>query len=233
MENEEVRVTKETGREIHKAKYNNEEQINNLTKIITNAFINVSKNIPIIIVCIGTDRSTGDSLGPMVGTFLKETNLINNENIFLYGEIHDPVHAMNLQKTLEIISEEHTESYILAIDASLGKLDNVGNINFAEEPVRPGAGVGKNLPYVGNAYITANVNVSGFMEYQVLQNTRLSLVFDMAKNITKIINVAYQSSFNSRKEQITKEKVSVLNGLKPKLKRKKREFNLDQESMVL
>ena len=27
---------------------------------------------PVVIVCIGTDRSTGDSLGPLVGTFLKK-----------------------------------------------------------------------------------------------------------------------------------------------------------------
>ena len=28
------------------------------------------KHQPIIILCIGTDRSTGDSLGPLVGSFL-------------------------------------------------------------------------------------------------------------------------------------------------------------------
>ena len=27
---------------------------------------------PIVFVCIGTDRSTGDSLGPLVGTLLEE-----------------------------------------------------------------------------------------------------------------------------------------------------------------
>ena len=32
----------------------------------------IGKNQPIVFVCIGTDRSTGDSLGPLVGTLLKE-----------------------------------------------------------------------------------------------------------------------------------------------------------------
>lgn len=30
---------------------------------------------PIVFVCIGTDRSTGDSLGPLVGTLLEERKL--------------------------------------------------------------------------------------------------------------------------------------------------------------
>ena len=42
-------------------------------------FTSSSNTIPkqekIICVCIGTDRSTGDALGPIVGTFLKRQPL--------------------------------------------------------------------------------------------------------------------------------------------------------------
>ena len=49
----------------------------------------------------------------------------------------------------------------------------------------PGAGVSKELPLVGEIFINGIVNVSGFLEYFVLQNTRLSLVFRLAEIITR------------------------------------------------
>ena len=56
---------------------------------------------------------------------------------------------------------------------------------------KPGAGVNKQLPEVGDIHITGIVNVSGFMEFFVLQNTRLNLVMKMAKTIA---NGIYQAS---------------------------------------
>ena len=45
----------------------------------------------------------------------------------------------------------------------------------------------KNLPEVGEVHITGIVNVAGFMEYFVLQNTRLSIVMKMADIISRSI----------------------------------------------
>jgi putative sporulation protein YyaC len=51
--------------------------------------------------------------------------------------------------------------------------------------VRPGAGVNKELPPVGDIHMTGIVNVGGFMEYFVLQNTRLNLVVKMSEIIAQ------------------------------------------------
>ncbi|MDQ0215408.1 putative sporulation protein YyaC [Oikeobacillus pervagus] len=139
---------------------------------------------PIIFVCIGTDRSTGDSLGPLTGTFLAESEL---SHFHIYGTLDDPVHAVNLQEKLDSIHKEHVNPFIIGVDACLGKLKSVGIIQIANGPVKPGAGVQKELPPVGEAHITGIVNVSGFMEFFVLQNTRLNLVMKMAKIISKSI----------------------------------------------
>ena len=53
--------------------------------------------------------------------------------------------------------------------------------------IKPGAGVKKNLPPVGDMHITGIVNLGGFMEYIVLQNTRLSLVMNMAETISSAV----------------------------------------------
>ena len=142
----------------------------------------------IVFVCIGTDRSTGDSLGPLVGSFLEEKDI---PHFHVYGTLDEPIHAVNLDERLREITNKHQDPYIIGIDACLGRMKNVGVIQVADGPVKPGAGVNKELPAVGDIHITGIVNVSGFMEFFVLQNTRLNLVMKMAKTIA---NGIYQAS---------------------------------------
>ncbi|NYE06194.1 putative sporulation protein YyaC [Bacillus niacini] len=143
---------------------------------------------PIVFVCIGTDRSTGDSLGPLVGSFLEEKDV---PSFHVYGTLDEPIHAVNLGERLKEIAVKHQDPYIIGIDACLGRMKNVGVIQVGNGPVKPGAGVNKELPAVGDIHITGIVNVSGFMEFFVLQNTRLNLVMKMAKTIA---NGIYQAS---------------------------------------
>jgi putative sporulation protein YyaC len=147
---------------------------------------------PIVFVCIGTDRSTGDSLGPLVGTLLEEKGA---NPFYIYGTLDDPIHAVNLEDKLKEIKQKHFFPFIIGIDACLGKVKSVGSIQVANGPVKPGAGVNKDLPPVGDIHLTGIVNVSGFMEFFVLQNTRLNLVLKMAKTIS---NGIYQASIKYR-----------------------------------
>ncbi|MCM3574887.1 spore protease YyaC [Mesobacillus subterraneus] len=144
---------------------------------------------PIVFVCIGTDRSTGDSLGPLIGTLLEEKEIAPYH---VYGTLDDPIHAVNMDAKLAEIKEKHFNPFIIGIDACLGRLKSVGSIQVGDGPVKPGAGVNKELPEVGNMHITGIVNVSGFMEFFVLQNTRLNLVLKMAKTIANGISVSSQ-----------------------------------------
>lgn len=167
----------------------------NSTEIISQYLIHVFRSIPqnrdLVIVCVGTDRSTGDALGPLVGTNLAK---INTDKLHIYGTLSEPVHALNLADTMKLINQQHQNPYIIAIDACLGQLTSVGYIHVGDGPVKPGAGVNKDLPPVGHMHITGIVNVGGFMEYFVLQNTRLSLVIDLAEVIANAIYVSYMNS---------------------------------------
>lgn len=136
---------------------------------------------PIVVVCIGTDRSTGDALGPLTGSLLQEKGL----NLFhVFGTLDEPVHAMNLENILNDIEANYSYPFIIGIDACLGRMTSIGDIKVNAGPVKPGAGVHKKLPEVGHASITGIVNIAGHMEFVVLQNTRLSLVMKMAKQIS-------------------------------------------------
>ncbi|WP_028400758.1 spore protease YyaC [Ectobacillus panaciterrae] len=132
---------------------------------------------PLVLVCIGTDRSTGDALGPLVGSKLCEKGI---RNFRLYGTLDEPVHALNLEETLSNIQQTHERPFIVAIDACLGKSQSVGSISVGKGPSKPGAAMNKKLPAVGDMHIHGIVNIHGFMEFFVLQNTRLNLVMKMA-----------------------------------------------------
>ncbi|GGF87930.1 spore protease YyaC [Paenibacillus abyssi] len=135
----------------------------------------------VIFLCIGTDRSTGDALGPLVGTYL--AGLGYN----VVGTIDDPTHAMNLAERMAELPADKT---VIAIDAALGQVTSVGTYMAINGPLKPGAGVNKDLPYAGTYSISGIVNIGGFMEYFVLQNTRLSVVMKMARDITSaLVNV--------------------------------------------
>ncbi len=159
-----------------------------IAKNLVNIFINDKVfEKKLIIICIGTDRSTGDSLGPLVGSRLK--NKLSKKSK-VYGCIVEPVHAVNLNETLSNIKKEHIKPYIIAVDASLGNSKNVGNINVEKGSLKPGTGVNKTLPEVGDCHITGTVNVGGFMEYMVLQNTRLKTVIPLSIIISKGVSLA-------------------------------------------
>lgn len=145
---------------------------------------------PIVFICIGTDRSTGDSLGPLIGTLLEDRGL---ETFHVYGTLDDPIHAVNLEEKMAYIHSIHKNPFIIGIDACLGRLKSVGAIQLSHGPLKPGAGVNKELPEVGNIHLTGIVNVSGFMEFFVLQNTRLSLVMRMAKIMAESIALAAET----------------------------------------
>ena len=60
----------------------------------------VEADIPIVFLCIGSDRCTGDSLGPLVGDKLK---LLSLDNIYVYGNLESTVNATNLEKVINNI----------------------------------------------------------------------------------------------------------------------------------
>ncbi|NLP36949.1 MAG: spore protease YyaC [Firmicutes bacterium] len=148
----------------------------------------------LIILCIGTDRSTGDALGPLVGTRLKGLRPVNTD---IFGTLEEPVHAVNLSETIEKITETYSSPFIIAVDACLGRQESVGCIDIGLGPTRPGAGVNKDLPPVGQIHIDGIVNVGGFLEHFVLQNTRLSLVMRLAEIITRGLFLTLQNLHSS------------------------------------
>lgn len=147
-----------------------------------------------VILCIGSDRVTGDSLGPLIGYKLTSNP---QEHIHIYGTLESPVHALNLDSTIKTIKFNHPDIPVLAIDASLGSKKHLGYITAGKGSLQPGSGVNKELTAVGDIFITGIVNTSGLLEQMLLQTTRLSIVMQMADCITEGIQLALPCQNNS------------------------------------
>lgn len=81
----------------------------------------------IVFLCIGSDRVTGDCLGPYVGYRLSQHQL---PGIFVYGTLNQPVHAVNLSDITDFISRNHPFALVIAIDASLGDERHLGYVTI-------------------------------------------------------------------------------------------------------
>lgn len=153
----------------------------------------------VLFTCIGTDRVTGDCLGPLVGTNLKRLGYS------VLGTLDKPLHAQNLVQELKKASTQYHPDVIVAVDACLGKLEEIGKITLSNSPLIPGAALNKGLPTVGDISIMGIVNMGGFFELQILQCTRLHTVMKLASDITHLI---WRAVPNSQKEISLNTKVS-------------------------
>lgn len=138
----------------------------------------------IVFLCIGTDRSTGDSLGPLTGYKLMERGT-NGAKVF--GTLDHPVHAMNLDVCMESMKRRFPNAVIVAVDAAVGKAEHVGYITLGHGPLRPGLGVKKELDAVGDIFITGIVGPLRCGDPLLLQSVRLSTVMRQADCISRSV----------------------------------------------
>lgn len=156
-------------------------------------FINNKEEL--VFLCIGTDRSSGDSLGPFVGHYLTKSKC----PFPVYGTLENPIHAKNLFDTIEEINKKYPRANIIAIDACLGSANSVGSVIIDRKAISPGKALNKNLPSVGDLSIVGVVNLSGSLDFIVLQNTRMYLVNNLAEAIAKGIMKAVRKKSKNAK----------------------------------
>lgn len=136
----------------------------------------------VVFLCIGTDRSTGDSLGPLIGY-----KLMGLSNMKIMGTLEQPVHAMNLEEYQKILQTMYQNYVVVAVDASVGSMDHVGWVTLGRGPLKPGLGVCKELRAVGDLFITGIVGSCSSYDPLMLQSIRLSVVMRLADCISESI----------------------------------------------
>ena len=119
----------------------------------------------IVLLCIGTENVTGDSLGPRVGTLIQNKM---KRPLLVYGYEGCNVNAQNL---------------VLAV----GDNEEVGCVQIHKGGIMPGAATNKNLPQVGDVSILGVVSKRGCQDFYSSHSDRVMLVEKMAETIADSI----------------------------------------------
>jgi putative sporulation protein YyaC len=133
-----------------------------------------------VFLCIGSDLALGDSLGPLTGTMLQN----KGAQAFIYGTLKKPVTAKEIKYINSYIKEIHPKSVVIAIDAAIGDSEDIGLIKIYDKGLKPGLGADKNLCCVGDISILGIVAVKSFLNYSLLNSTRLNLIYRMSDIIS-------------------------------------------------
>lgn len=136
-----------------------------------------------VIVCIGSDLSVGDALGPVAGTKLKEK--LNGYNVYVYGTLAKPITAHEVKYTNQFIKSTHPNSTVIAIDAAVGAAGDIGLIKVAKRGLKPGSGANKRLQKVGDVSVMGIVAEKSLFNYSLFSSTRLNVVYKMAEIIAE------------------------------------------------
>ena len=139
-----------------------------------------------IVICIGSDRVAGDMLGPLVGSSLRDEYHLPYP---VYGALGESVNGLNLEEYLSMIERRHGGSRIIAVDAALGKADDVGTIRLKRGGIRAGGAMERPFDRVGDVGIVGVVAEERAPEevYAALLAVPYHFVAALAERIAEMI----------------------------------------------
>lgn len=138
----------------------------------------------ILFLCIGSEKISGDSLGPMVGTMLKEKY---NVPFPVIGTEEHPVNGVNISRYKEHIRKYFPNHKIIAIDAALGEKNDLWEIRFREGGIKAGGAVGTSNTMIGDIGILGVVGEKGTNALQTLLNASFPSVVNLAEKIVEML----------------------------------------------
>lgn len=114
----------------------------------------------IVVIGIGSSKVIYDTFGPFTVSLLEQYFIYSEKKckfeLFLYGNLESPIHAVNYDKKINEIEEIHKDKNVLYIvlDACKTLRNQKENaIKIKIKPTTPGKGVGKNLRSIGDISI--------------------------------------------------------------------------------
>ena len=107
-----------------------------------------------VVICIGSDKVSGDMLGPLVGSALREDYDLP---VPVYGAVGESVNGVNLDSYVKMIKKRHAGSALIAVDAALGKESDVGKIRLKRGGVKAGGALNRKSDAVGDLGIVGIV----------------------------------------------------------------------------
>lgn len=140
-----------------------------------------------VVICIGSDRVSGDMLGPLVGTSLREEYRLPCP---VYGCVGESVNGINLEEYLAMIDRRHEGCRVIAVDAALGKKEDVGGVRLKKGGIKAGGALERAGDRVGDLGVVGVVAEERAPQevYAALLEVPFSLVEALASRIAAMID---------------------------------------------
>lgn len=108
----------------------------------------------ILFLCIGDSNIVGDSLGPLIGSFIQRNKdtIQTSMNIEVIGTMDFPINYITINN---IINNPKENTFIIIIDSALGSESNIGKIIIDEDRLCAGQGVNK------GKYLSGDITIRG------------------------------------------------------------------------
>lgn len=129
-------------------------------------------------VCIGNNQIVGDSLGPLVGSYLK-----NNSNLEVFGDINNNICE---KEDLEKIYPKLKDKCVLAIDSAISNYGIIGEIFITKNPLKVATGMNLDKGTIGDISIkgiVARNKCDPYKNFLNLQNSDLYFLRNLAVTI--------------------------------------------------
>lgn len=155
-------------------------ELNNVIELKNNS------ETTIIFLCIGTNRIVGDAFGPVVGSVLKK-NLSANNNIQIVGDLKECVTYNNINKTVDLLTDDYQANFVIVLDSALSCKKNIGKVFIQNRGLKYAESLKKNNAIIGNISIKAIVGENSYnpvKNFNNLKNVSLNRIYKMCNLVS-------------------------------------------------
>ena len=125
----------------------------------------------ILILCIGDSKLIGDSLGPLIGSFLERNKFDIGNNVKILGTLEKPIgynDLIEIAKHINYNKEYYTT--IITIDSALGSNQNIGKILIDNTTLCAGSGVNTGEKLIENLMLASNRDLTEYLSGALLSD---------------------------------------------------------------
>ena len=141
-----------------------------------------------VFLCIGSEKLAFDSLGPMVGTMLKNRADLD---AYVYGTMAEPITALQVETANAFIRRFHPGAEVIVVDSAIGKKEEIGSVKFFERGLRPALGIDREMGVVGDKSVMGIVTTKDKIRTPLNCRVRPESVFALAEKVVEKIFEEY------------------------------------------
>lgn len=138
----------------------------------------------LLFLCIGSEKISGDSVGPIVGSLLKDKYKLPFP---VLGTEDKPVNGINLPHYVDNIRTYFPEHKIIAIDSAVGSKRDMWSVKIKKGGVVAGGAIASKNPRIGDIGILAVVGEKNSDVLSTLLEAPVDEIERMAEYIAGLI----------------------------------------------